>query len=84
MAILLVRHLHGRGPFAFVVLIGVALLSSLAAGELVHRLIELPLLKAMKGKGLRGVSTAAGRRAGGIIKGWQLKNARRASRRRVR
>ncbi len=56
LAVALVR-LPGRGALAFTGMLVVALLLSLAAGEVVHRLIELPLLRGLKGKGMRGVST---------------------------
>ena len=56
VGMVLVR-LHGQGTLAFAGMLVFAVLLCLAAGECVHRLIELPLLRVLKGKGVRGVAT---------------------------
>ncbi len=57
VGVVVAHRLHSRGVTTFVGMGVCALGLSLAAGEGLHRLVELPLLKVLKGRGVRGVSS---------------------------
>ena len=52
---LVLLRLHQSGTVALVEMITLALAGSAAAGEIVHRLIELPVMRLLRGKRVRGV-----------------------------
>lgn len=50
-------RLNLRGPGSLWLMVGTALVLACLTGELVHRLIELPILRVLRGGRVRGVST---------------------------
>ena len=59
-------RMHLQGPSTLGLMVGAALVLSMAAGEVVHRLIELPVVGRLRGKRVRGVSTLPAEVATGV------------------